>query len=35
MSGPAPKTYALETIALCAVLLIGLILFLKASWSGH
>jgi hypothetical protein len=35
VSGPAPKTYAFETIALCAVLLVALILVLKSSWSGY
>jgi hypothetical protein len=35
VSGPAPKTYVLESVFIALAILVGLVLFLKSQWSGH
>lgn len=35
MSGPAPKTYALETIVISLGIIVAMVLFLRSQWGGH
>jgi hypothetical protein len=35
VSGPAPKTYVLESFIIAVAIIIGLVLFLKSQWGGH